>query len=116
MHQACPCLHIEPCDPNCTCVKGYSSRGCSRCCSYGSKEQQRAAALHIVAALQDYRNEANMMTLVVKAQYPDGGRMARVCRTMDELGKTIVGCFLTDTTPVEVTVEPFQFQELPDHA
>jgi hypothetical protein len=48
-HQACPCLHIEPCDPHCTCVNPYSSRGCTRCCSYGSKEQQRAAAEHLAA-------------------------------------------------------------------
>lgn len=45
--EACPCLHIEPCSPNCTCVEPYSSHGCARCCSYGSKEQQIAAAKYL---------------------------------------------------------------------
>jgi hypothetical protein len=47
--KACPCLHIEPCDPYCTCRNPYSSRGCARCCSYGSPEQQRAAAERLTA-------------------------------------------------------------------
>lgn len=41
---ACPCVHTEPCSPRCTCVMPYSSRGCRRCCSYGSKEQRVAVA------------------------------------------------------------------------
>lgn len=41
---ACPCLHITPCDPDCTCVNPYMSRGCNRCCTYGSPEQQVEAA------------------------------------------------------------------------
>jgi len=41
---ACPCKHIEPCRLNCTCANPTSSGGCSRCCSYGSKEQQKAMA------------------------------------------------------------------------
>lgn len=45
---ACPCLHTTPCDPRCTCVDLASSRGCSRCCTYGSPEQQRAAAERLV--------------------------------------------------------------------
>lgn len=49
-HKACPCLHIEPCDPYCTCKNPFSSRGCMRCCSYGSPEQQRAAAEILTAA------------------------------------------------------------------
>lgn len=47
-HQACPCLHTTPCDERCTCVNGWSSSGCSRCCSYGSKEQRKAKAEHLV--------------------------------------------------------------------
>ena len=43
-HQSCPCLHTTPCQPRCTCVHGGSSSGCYRCCSYGSKEQQKHAA------------------------------------------------------------------------
>jgi hypothetical protein len=46
--QACPCLHVEPCDPDCTCVKPFMSRGCTRCCTYGSKEQQVEAARYLV--------------------------------------------------------------------
>ena len=52
LHRACPCLHIEPCDPRCACVSPYSSRGCVRCCSYGSKEQQKSAAGYIAAAIR----------------------------------------------------------------
>jgi hypothetical protein len=40
----CPCRHTTPCDEMCTCVKAHSSRGCARCCSYGSPEQQREMA------------------------------------------------------------------------
>jgi hypothetical protein len=42
--ESCPCLHTTPCTPNCTCVNGFSSFGCRRCCAYGSKEQQVAQA------------------------------------------------------------------------
>jgi hypothetical protein len=45
--KACPCLHTTPCSPDCTCVKPFSFRGCSRCCSYGSKEQRRLTAEHL---------------------------------------------------------------------
>lgn len=48
-HKACPCLHTTPCHPRCTCVMPHSSRGCRRCCSYGSPEQQKAMAEHLVA-------------------------------------------------------------------
>ena len=50
--QACPCLHIAPCQLRCTCVDPFSSSGCRRCCTYGSKEQRRRAAEHIAAALR----------------------------------------------------------------
>lgn len=49
---SCPCLHTTPCDPDCTCVRFDSSRGCDRCCSYGSPDQQRAAAERIASALR----------------------------------------------------------------
>ena len=51
-HAACPCLHATPCDPRCTCVVPASSTGCRRCCSYGSREHQRARA-ETLAALID---------------------------------------------------------------
>jgi hypothetical protein len=44
----CPCLYATPCHPDCTCVKGHSSRGCQRCARYGSIEQRRARAARIV--------------------------------------------------------------------
>lgn len=53
-HKACPCLHIEPCDSRCTCIVPVSSRGCSRCCSYGNQSQQRAKAEWIAAAIKEY--------------------------------------------------------------
>ena len=46
----CPCMHTAPCDPRCTCVQPLSSAGCSRCCTYGSAEQQRAAAARLARA------------------------------------------------------------------
>lgn len=52
VNEACPCLHTTPCDERCTCVNGFSSTGCHRCCSYGSKEQRKAMAEHLVE-LQD---------------------------------------------------------------
>lgn len=50
-HQACPCLHTTPCHPGCTCVKPFMSRGCRRCCSYGSPEQQRKHAEWLAAVI-----------------------------------------------------------------
>lgn len=44
---ACPCTHGAICDPNCSCVHPYSSRGCAFCCSYGSAEQKETRAVHL---------------------------------------------------------------------
>ncbi len=49
--KSCPCFHTTPCKPNCTCVKPFSSAGCSRCCSYGSEEQQIKAAERITTLI-----------------------------------------------------------------
>lgn len=51
--KACPCLHTTPCDPTCTCVNPYSSKGCRRCCSYGSPEQQKAMAEYLVSKIDN---------------------------------------------------------------
>jgi hypothetical protein len=49
--RGCPCLHTTPCHDRCACVMPTSSSGCSRCCAYGSPEQQRAMAILLAAAL-----------------------------------------------------------------
>ena len=49
VHRACPCLHTTPCHPRCTCVVPISSSGCHRCCSYGSRSQQKAMAEHLAS-------------------------------------------------------------------
>ncbi len=48
-HRACPCLHTTPCAGDCSCVVMVSSKGCLRCCSYGSAEQQQAMAESLAA-------------------------------------------------------------------
>lgn len=45
----CPCEHTTPCHPDCTCINHFMSRGCERCCRYGSSEQQKAMAEYLVA-------------------------------------------------------------------
>lgn len=47
--RGCPCLYVEPCDLDCTCIKGGSSYGCSRCALYGNLEQRTNRAKLIVA-------------------------------------------------------------------
>lgn len=49
---SCPCIYTEPCDERCTCVQPFSSRGCRRCCAYGSLEQRRDNAKRLAAAQQ----------------------------------------------------------------
>lgn len=61
---ACPCTNAEPCHPDCTCVKPFSSRGCSRCCSYGSTEQRVVAAKRLIGIERD-RDDARQ---ALKAQ------------------------------------------------
>lgn len=45
----CPCRHTTPCHPRCTCTMPASSRGCRRCCRYGSKKQQAAQARYLAS-------------------------------------------------------------------
>ncbi len=42
--KSCPCEFVEPCSKMCSCARPFMSGGCSRCCKYGSVEQQTAAA------------------------------------------------------------------------
>lgn len=53
LSRGCPCLHTTPCHERCTCVMSLSSSGCSRCCSYGSAEQQAAMAARL-SGLDDF--------------------------------------------------------------
>lgn len=46
----CPCELVAPCSPQCTCANPVLSGGCQRCCKYGSREQQEAAARRIAEA------------------------------------------------------------------
>ena len=50
-NRSCPCTQTTPCQPHCTCVDGISSHGCLRCCRYGSREQRRARAEWLAAAI-----------------------------------------------------------------
>lgn len=45
----CPCTLVTPCSYACSCANGVMSGGCSRCASYGSKEQQLAAANRLMS-------------------------------------------------------------------
>ena len=49
----CPCQILEnfPCKDSCTCHNPVMSGGCSRCCTYGSKEQQIQSAIFIRDAI-----------------------------------------------------------------
>lgn len=57
----CPCLYIAACNPNCSCVSGWSSRGCSRCATYGSLEQKQAAAKRISKAIDKTSNYKELL-------------------------------------------------------
>lgn len=54
---ACPCLHTTPCHDRCACVNKHSSVGCRRCCSYGSKEQQKTRAEFLANAIDTFYME-----------------------------------------------------------
>lgn len=53
--RSCPCLYTTPCSPRCTCVSPHSSRGCLRCCTYGSVEQRTSRARWLAKAIDCYR-------------------------------------------------------------
>ena len=55
--EACPCKHIMPCHPRCSCMMPLSSSGCWRCCSYGSKEQQRLMAEKLASRIDNHLTE-----------------------------------------------------------
>lgn len=55
----CPCVYTTPCDERCTCVNPMSSRGCARCCTYGSLEQRTRRAENLARGI-DAENAAQM--------------------------------------------------------
>jgi len=61
MSDACPCVYGDPCHENCTCVQPYSSRGCDRCCSYGSDEQRAAKAKRLIPSRQFVEKEKEII-------------------------------------------------------
>jgi len=70
IHQACPCLHTTPCSENCTCVNGFSSHGCRRCCSYGSQEQQKNAAIYLVQQEKELQAYRKLVERLIKGHRP----------------------------------------------
>lgn len=71
----CPCTveGIEPCSYACTCANPVMSGGCSRCATYGSPEQQRAAAEYLVAALRSNGGTAKVLEAIREhAEFDDG--------------------------------------------
>lgn len=74
----CPCKWTAPCSNQCTCAHPHMSRGCTRCCSYGSVEQRQKMAENIVAhdAARDRKIEAMLDALkecrVFIESHPDG--------------------------------------------
>jgi hypothetical protein len=51
---SCPCRYTTPCGPRCTCVNPISSTGCTRCCSYGPIESQRAKAKDLARRIDSH--------------------------------------------------------------
>lgn len=58
-NEPCPCvLADESCHPCCTCVSFLSSVGCYACATYGSDEQRKEAANHLVGLARASRHNA----------------------------------------------------------
>ena len=84
---ACPCGYGNPCQKHCTCVEPWSSRGCRRCCRYGSLEQRQYRAAYLSAHEQNEIALFRALSAVV-ADAPDAIIEARKLleRCMKELG------------------------------
>lgn len=74
----CPCEfpEVEPCSTQCSCRRPHMSGGCSRCCRYGSPEQQLAAA-------QRLAGQASLGDLI-NARATAGSRMWEAHRAYEE--------------------------------
>ncbi len=64
----CPCQHTTPCHPRCTCVMPYSSRGCERCCSYGSLTQRKENAERIAMKMNLSAKTMAGTSILLKAE------------------------------------------------
>jgi hypothetical protein len=95
-HAACPCLHTTPCDPDCTCVSSISSRGCARCCSYGSIPQQRAKAERL-AGLDD---ENTRLTAELAEVKQHDQRLQILCGELCAVG--VEGVSKASTAAIEI--------------
>lgn len=86
----CPCELARPCQETCACYAPFMSGGCLRCASYGSKEQQLAAAEAIadafdkLEALQDPRRYL-VLDLANALVVPVEGAQASPRRVPDSL-------------------------------
>ena len=60
MRGSCPCLYVEPCHPDCTCMKPWMSRGCVRCCSTGNVEQRTKKAKWLADIIDQYVEKQNV--------------------------------------------------------
>lgn len=54
LDKGCPCLYTTPCSWQCTCINSFSSKGCSRCASYGSIEQRKLRAGFLASKIDKY--------------------------------------------------------------
>ena len=57
----CPCTLVKPCLHNCSCANLAQRGGCKRCARYGDRDQQIAAARHLVRheqQLQEFKDQA----------------------------------------------------------
>lgn len=101
---ACSCLYTTPCDPRCTCVYAHSSRGCARCCSYGSKEQRRANAARLAALIdgdaatrmrdlcvEKVNHKIRDLSRTVTAAQQNAGKIYVLTELRDELSSLTLG-------------------------
>jgi outer membrane murein-binding lipoprotein Lpp len=89
--QGCPCLFTKPCNKRCTCVNKHSSVGCARCCTYGSPEQQKAAAERIVAEVSRLSSEVENLKadLVDAREAADSARVERDAARANAIGECV---------------------------
>lgn len=82
--QGCPCLYVTPCSDNCTCANSPLSGGCSRCCRYGSREQQQAAAQRLAVMETEREESARQNTALHHAIHDLTATLAKVEMELQE--------------------------------